>query len=91
MKIEVTQEDIQKGKKGNSCACPVWHAGNRAGLIDFEVWNRSVVFVHNGQDARCLLPESVQTFIKKFDCGQPVEPISFDLEVEGIENEADNC
>lgn len=79
MKIEVTAEDIQRGRKGNACSCPIHRAGRRAGLIDFEVWNKAVSVYLDGKKKNYPLPEVAQQFIKKFDCGQPVEPIAFEL------------
>ncbi len=73
--INVTQEDIDKGKQGDSCKCPVAlalrriHPGARVGSLTLFIaddWVEST-------------PEVARKFISEFDNGRPVGPISFDI------------
>lgn len=75
MKIHVTQEDIQQGKRRSCYFCPVAislrrHKKRREWYVG---WN------YLDPDNRIKTPKSVQTFITTFDQGIPVKPFAFIL------------
>lgn len=81
MKIEVTDDDIRQGTKGNCVRCPVALAIERALGKDlaFEPW---VV----GDAAwvglrRCTLPRKARNWIRRFDRELSVAPFTFDLDI----------
>jgi hypothetical protein len=84
MKIEVTQEDIDKGKRRQACNCPISlavkrHTGARY-VATFPL--SGLNFIEN--DKTYILPaeedqESFTTFVCDFDDGNPVEPFTFEL------------
>lgn len=72
-KIEVTDEDIRQGVKGQCGRCPIALAAARAGIKDVTVGSYTMkikhLFIH--------LPRNVSEFINRFDDGLPVQPFSF--------------
>lgn len=86
--VDVTQEDIDNGKRRQPRFCPVALALNRAlkGKVDAYV---SVVtatlifrrFLIPDKKTRIILPKHVRSFILGFDNREPVSPISFTVEV----------
>lgn len=80
-KIEVTQEDIRKGKRFQNDACPVALAVQRTlkrqaiiGDRLFSLYNkRGLIYTYG------TLPKAVQLFINKFDNKEKVEPFGFTL------------
>ena len=79
--IEVTQEDIDRGVRKESCQCPIalalqrctgylWAAGPleacRIGVADSDV----------------EFPRDAKRFIRNFDDGLPVQPFSFEYDEE---------
>lgn len=86
--ISVTAEDIAKGKPGQACDCPIWHAIARAlpwlpqsdddGL--FSVGPLGVCGIGSGLES-IDLPQEVYSFIGRFDSVLPVEPFEFDLDI----------
>jgi hypothetical protein len=82
--ITVTQEDIDNGTPGNSCACPVALAVLRAfnvseGYVDvgqLYITFRPVYLSHHEYYATS---SAVANFITMFDTGAPVEPFEFEL------------
>lgn len=82
MKIEVTQEDIERGTRGHCALCPVARAVKRAMRTE-DVWadGVAIVLTRHG-DNRLFLdtPDEAICFMEEFDAGEPVEPFSFELE-----------
>lgn len=79
--IEVTQQDIDKGIRGNSCACPVaWAIRSAIGDGDIEIRvGEDLITVGNAQ---VPVPKIAYRFIRAFDYGlYSVEPFTFTLEV----------
>jgi hypothetical protein len=72
MRVKVTEEHIQKGKRFQSCECPIALAcGGNVGL--------NVAWV-DGKEYR--LPEVATWFIRKFDLDfghAKIEPFEFDM------------
>jgi hypothetical protein len=80
MKITVTREDIQNGRRHNPSGCPVGLAIQRAGVPYCCVTGGAVVMRHEHRGTTALLlPEAVQNWIADFDQARSVEPISFEL------------
>lgn len=76
MTINITQEDIKKGKKRDCATCPVALGMKRAGLYGavypaeyFDYVKRFYI----------RLPQEAINFIKAFDGDLLVEPFSFSL------------
>lgn len=97
MKIEVTQEDIDKGDKRNCCTCPIALALSRysdkklylgCNIIytkPFFLWTN----IHDKQEDSAYkivdLPQKAQHFIARFDSfytREEVHPFSFNLSAE---------
>lgn len=76
--VNVTQEDIDKGKKGSCSQCPVALAGIRSVGKSFYVGPTMFAFRFNWI---AELPKCVVDFIERFDSGQPVQPFTFDIEI----------
>lgn len=87
MKIEVTQEDIDRGIQCNGHYCPIARATRRAtGLPMLMLPTTGLSFLRPGHHKYELIPtpEECFTFAGAFDRGWAVEPFSFELEF-GVE------
>lgn len=73
--ITVTQEDIDDGCPCDSSLCPVALAMRRRLKDNYIFVDKMVVEIGSGNFY--ALPEKVKCFIRDFDQGLPVEPISF--------------
>jgi hypothetical protein len=77
--INVTQEDIDQGKRTSPTQCAVALAMRR------ETGNEWVVGEYDMDNFQTnigvRLPEEARTFIKDFDYGRPVEPFSFTVDI----------
>jgi hypothetical protein len=81
MKIMVTREDIEGGRRYDPVRCPVARALRRAGMVFFTVMESAVRLRDEDEHGGLLvLPGSVQNWIRDFDRGEPVEPMHFELE-----------
>lgn len=76
--IEVTQEDIDKGKQGSCGRCPIALAAYRVMEGSFLVLPYAI-FRLEGKSIS--LPDSAIEFIGLFDSGMPVKPFSFTIEI----------
>ncbi len=80
MKIEVTQQDIEQGRRCDPDCCPVGRALSRAGVTHLGVSGTVVVSDDGDRHASFLmLPEEVRDWILRFDECEPVNPITFEL------------
>ena len=80
MKIEVTQQDIDKGLNNNCFSCPIALAVKRkidTGNVLVYCDRISVMSTISSYDYK--LPKKAQTFIKRFDDRKPVEPFTFEV------------
>lgn len=88
LEIEVTREDIARGVPCHPSGCPIWFAARRAlsTALGREVWCRvERCFVGVGRDepyAHASLPLPARDFIRDFDSGEDVQPITFQLTIE---------
>lgn len=88
LRVEVTSEDIQSGKRGNARHCPIALAIEGAlrqlDVQDYQDWQSSFAAVFDSSIEQKLaieIPESVRGFVNRYDLTLPVKPFSFDLEV----------
>lgn len=72
--VEVTQEDIKNGKVGDNMSCPVGLAVTRA-AVDAGL---DITYGIGLNDAE--VAKKCDTFAKKFDAGEAVEPFSFEFD-----------
>jgi hypothetical protein len=79
MKITVTKNDIEGGRKSDPEDCPVARALRRAGILHFGVTGMAVMVQGEREHATILLPSGVQEWIMEFDWGTQVEPMHFEL------------
>jgi hypothetical protein len=88
IKLEVTQNDIDKGIPGNGYCCPIAislsrHLNQNDLGVDPFVTDQSISYMN--ADTDCLsftdyLPKLVQRFVKDFDSKREVEPFTTELE-----------
>lgn len=74
--INVTQENIDKGKRFASCSCPVALALKNAGYQKVSVTGPVVCI---GTGYRWKVTPEIYTFIIGFDGGMKVKPFTFEL------------
>jgi hypothetical protein len=80
LKIEVTQEDIDKGKRDDCTSCPIALAAIRTGATSAFVDSDSIhIVAENERGLFFKLPLKAQQFIHDFDYSRPVSPFSFVL------------
>jgi hypothetical protein len=76
MQIEVTQEDIDRGKKRDALCCPIALAMARA---TGRSWAIGCGVAVDEADTEVHLPEIAFRFESLFDFGKPVQPLSFEV------------
>lgn len=82
MIITVTKQDIQDGQRRDPEQCAIARALVRAGLDHCGVMGPSVMLADAwGRLTSMKLPEVISDWVFNFDAGNPVSPISFELEV----------
>lgn len=84
--VEVTQEDIDKGIREDSCECPIARALKRFGYRSVDVEDDCAGFYVKNADKSGMctsylfyLPKKAIKFVSKFDNGEQVAPINFVL------------
>lgn len=80
MTVDVTAEHIKKGKPRSCSRCPVGWAIR--GAVPGGVLVNAIPGYISMAGGPFKMPESVVEFVHRFDAGEPVEPISFELPVE---------
>ena len=80
-KIRVTAENINNGIRLRCMHCPIALAAKEAGLDGAIVMNKFIVVA--GYEQISLPPEAT-AFIRDFDIGEKVVPVSFTVEVRKI-------
>ena len=89
MRIEVTAEDLEKGKRFRSDGCAVWLALNRQteGVCAGEGWlvDDGGIFVGDAilshRSPAVWFPAFVTRRIHTWDEGEPVQPFAFDIDL----------
>ncbi len=80
--VEVTAEDIAKGKRNRTDCCPIALAISRCnGVSDVGVDEATASMSHGGEWVFAEMPKEAAAFVLAFDKRKPVEPFAFDLEV----------
>jgi len=79
IRVDVTWEDIARGKKGEATSCPIARALDRAGVAGAEVGGFEVDFTDPwGESAK--MPKRASAFVEAFDDDRTsVRPFSFSL------------
>lgn len=78
VRIEVTQEDIDKGKHG-AMSCPVARATSRAFGYSVAVWGDYIDVRKTTSKTVFCAPGEVGRFIDAFDSGRTVKPFTFTI------------
>lgn len=78
--VDVTQEDINHGERGNCNSCPVARAIQRASGHECRAGGSQITIKpENGRNLYLVTPEAAWRFMYDFDMGRKVEPFSFTL------------
>jgi len=75
LRVEVTEEDIKAGERGNPEYCPIAHALCRAELMDTPWVDSDSIEDQNGD--KWDLPAKARAWIQKADRGELVHPMIF--------------
>jgi hypothetical protein len=81
MRIEVTAEDIVKGKRMDCGLCPVALAIKRATGTAFSVGYMTCCPAGGTVRDRLELPAEARAFVHDFDCHMQTAPFAFDLDI----------
>jgi hypothetical protein len=81
VKVEVTQDDINNGKRGECSRCPLALAIRRAVRPEICVLVGSFDYVLQGDRTRHnrSLPQIAKNFVRRFDDFAKCKPVSFSL------------
>ena len=81
--FEVTQDHIDRGHPVEAASCPVALAiRERYPSVMVDGTEAGYGAYYGYSDERWVtLPEDVRWFVREFDSGKPVEPISFEIEI----------
>lgn len=79
IKIQVTQEDIAKGKKSDSSCCPVALACLKTLNKTWSNVFEQLSLIEDGGMEIFAKRRQLEDFIHKFDAGEKVEPFEFEL------------
>ena len=83
--IEITEDDIKRGKRCSLRRCPISLAVKRAygGYCRVRVYNHAIIINKEGKSFRAKNPKIVKDFITNFDRRQrkiPPKPFSFEAD-----------
>jgi len=84
MKIQITREDIDKGKMCNSYDCPGAVAIQRALNTKKVSVRERYVTVFESASYQIPTPPVLREFIDAFDASEIVKPIEFELDFQGL-------
>lgn len=79
--VEVTAEDIAMGKRALSCLCPIALACERIGAAPVVGRQYLNITFDGKRHTRILMPHEAEQFVKSFDNGETVRPLTFELEL----------
>lgn len=86
LKVNVTQEHIDKGERYNTGGCPIAWALRDAlpeGCCGINVHVRVAVWFDDAQVYhQAWLPRPAQDFVVEFDNGYDISPFSFELDAD---------
>lgn len=88
VKIEVTEMDIKRGKRGDICKCPIARATNRL-LKSARVTGFATLYLNTKRDRSGIsrsyvLPKKAYNFVQCYDSHKAVKPFSFTVNVDPI-------
>lgn len=81
MFIEVTEGDIRNGVARDTDSCPISLAVTRAlgkGSRAYTYYAELCVYSRHDVQTLYSLPAAASRFVSRFDCGQAVEPFTFE-------------
>mgnify|MGYP001607461382 CR=1 FL=1 len=79
--ITVTQDDIDRGKKGMAYVCPITYAMRRAGCQAPSVSLHCLVWNDENGGCKSWQPsEQVKEFVQAFYNGKKVHPFAFEID-----------
>ncbi len=84
MRVEVTQEDIDRGQRRSEAWCPIARALDRTGPGYWFVTGDGAEY-HDGLGVILgwyALPREARVFVSRFDHGRAVKPFSFNFDAE---------
>lgn len=89
MRIEVTQERIDRGKRQHACVCPVAlalipHMPKGTTFYVREYGLEVCEHVFDANKWQVNFPREVVEFITAFDRGDPVSPFAFELPIDAL-------
>jgi len=80
MKVRITQDDIDNGEQKDVNECPIALALKRRNYKNVQVANTVLLIENNEEEMTgCSLPENAIEFIKLFDKGKPVKPLTIEI------------
>lgn len=77
IKIEVTQQDIDNGKRASCFYCPIALVCTRTFKELCLIGESYLGFIRGGK--KYPLPQNARQFVTDFDHGRPVKPFTFEL------------
>ena len=86
LKVDVTQDDIDKATPGSCGYCPIALAFKRANKKTnwCSVTLSSIEWTTHGAYFTWSLPEKLKDFIRRFDSRAEVKPFKFTIHVENV-------
>ena len=82
VRVEVTKNDIRRGRCGDCSNCPIARAVKRATKIqNVNVDEDSISISNDGQSLYIDSSQKCTRFVQKFDSGEKVKPIVFLINV----------
>ena len=80
MKINVTDNHIINGKRGECQQCPLALAVNtKPDCFNAMVYDTVLLFLQDKKIWRAYIPQDVQKWLVAFDLNEPVKPMSFNI------------
>lgn len=77
MLLKVTQEHIDRGRRGSPSFCPVAEAVRWYGIAWPHINQESIRGVRQGLSVDIPTTSRLATWIRRFDAGLPVSPATF--------------
>ena len=81
VQLEITQDDINHGEHCNGYACPAARAFMRATEMEQGSFRFSFAWVEIGKHKKARLPDELAHWIAEFDLRNPVQPVTFAIEI----------
>lgn len=85
IKIQVTEEDISRGLKGDCHKCPIALAAYKVLGDIFQGVTRDTIYYKRGDLIKGFYSNKIKQFVEDFDNGRKVEPFEFEIPEECIQ------